>query len=76
MTEVGFRTATTDDRGAIWPVWHRVVAQATGPRADALRDVVTDLLDTPAGATYRVSTIGGDRQRYAAGPRAALTHWR
>lgn len=50
-----------------WSLAQTALSTASGPRADALRDVVTDLLDTPDGATYVMSTIGGDRQRYDAG---------
>lgn len=50
-----------------WSLAQTALSTAAGPRADALRDVVTDLLDTPDGATYVVTTIGGDRQRYDAG---------
>ncbi|ODU00476.1 MAG: hypothetical protein ABS81_23550 [Pseudonocardia sp. SCN 72-86] len=50
-----------------WSLAQTALSTASGPRADALRDVVADLLDTPDGATYVVSTIGADRQRYDAG---------
>ncbi|GEL25766.1 FAD-dependent oxidoreductase [Pseudonocardia sulfidoxydans NBRC 16205] len=54
-------------RALRWSLAQTALSTASGPRADALRDVVADLLDTPDGATYVVSTIGGDRQCYDAG---------
>ncbi len=50
-----------------WSMAQTALSSTSGPRADALREVMADLLDTPDGATYVVSTIGGDRQRYDLG---------
>jgi 2-polyprenyl-6-methoxyphenol hydroxylase-like FAD-dependent oxidoreductase len=47
-----------------WSMAQTALSTARGPRADALREVMADLLDTPDGATYVVSMIGGGRQHY------------
>lgn len=47
-----------------WSMAQTALSVARGPRADALREVMADLLDTPDGATHVVSMIGGDWQRY------------
>jgi hypothetical protein len=47
-----------------WSMAQTAVNTAQGPRADALREVLTDLLDTPDGATHVVSMIGGGWQHY------------
>ncbi|WP_345458897.1 FAD-dependent monooxygenase [Actinoallomurus oryzae] len=47
-----------------WSMAQTALSTARGPRADALREVMADLLDTPDGATHVVSMIGGGRQRY------------
>ncbi|HEX8865333.1 MAG TPA: FAD-dependent monooxygenase [Lentzea sp.] len=47
-----------------WSMAQTALSTARGPRADALREVMADLLDTPDGATYVVSRIGGGWQHY------------
>ncbi|MER6950715.1 FAD-dependent monooxygenase [Nonomuraea sp. NPDC000554] len=47
-----------------WSMAQTALSTARGPRADALREVMSDLLDTPDGATHVVSMIGGNWQRY------------
>ncbi|WP_257925634.1 FAD-dependent monooxygenase [Amycolatopsis iheyensis] len=47
-----------------WSLAQTALGAARGPRADALREVMTDLLDTPDGATHVVSSIGGGWQHY------------
>jgi 2-polyprenyl-6-methoxyphenol hydroxylase-like FAD-dependent oxidoreductase len=47
-----------------WSMAQTALGAARGPRADALRDVLADLLDTPDGATHVVSMIGGNWQHY------------
>ncbi|MEV4055005.1 FAD-dependent monooxygenase [Amycolatopsis sp. NPDC049688] len=47
-----------------WSMAQTALSMARGPRADALREVVADLLDTPDGATHVVSMIGGQWQHY------------
>jgi 2-polyprenyl-6-methoxyphenol hydroxylase-like FAD-dependent oxidoreductase len=47
-----------------WSMAQTALSTARGPRADALREVMADLLDTPDGATYVVSMIGGAWQHY------------
>ena len=47
-----------------WSLAQTALSAGRGPRADALREVVADLLDTPDGATYVVSKIGGAWQHY------------
>lgn len=47
-----------------WSMAQTALGQLQGPRADALREVVADLLDTPDGATHVVSMIGGNWQHY------------
>jgi len=47
-----------------WSMAQTALNTARGPRADALREVLTDLLDTPDGATYTVSRISGAWQCY------------
>jgi 2-polyprenyl-6-methoxyphenol hydroxylase-like FAD-dependent oxidoreductase len=47
-----------------WSLAQSALSAPRGPRADALREVVTDLLDTPDGATHVVSRIGGGWQHY------------
>ncbi|MGW3992163.1 FAD-dependent monooxygenase [Amycolatopsis sp. NPDC004772] len=47
-----------------WSMAQTALSTARGPRADALREVVADLLDTPDGATHVVSMIGGQWQHY------------
>ncbi|MFF4623000.1 FAD-dependent monooxygenase [Nonomuraea jabiensis] len=47
-----------------WSMAQTALSSARGPRADALREVLAGLLDTPDGATHVVSMIGGDWQRY------------
>ncbi len=47
-----------------WSMAQTALNAARGPRADALREVLTDLLDTPDGATHVVSMIGGGWQHY------------
>ncbi len=47
-----------------WSLAQTALSTARGPRADALREVMTDLLDTPDGATHVVSMISGDWQHY------------
>jgi 2-polyprenyl-6-methoxyphenol hydroxylase-like FAD-dependent oxidoreductase len=47
-----------------WSMAQTALSAARGPRADALRDVMADLLDTPDGATHVVSMISGDWQLY------------
>jgi 2-polyprenyl-6-methoxyphenol hydroxylase-like FAD-dependent oxidoreductase len=47
-----------------WSMAQTALNAATGPRADALREVMADLLDTPDGATHVVSMIGGNWQHY------------
>ncbi|MEV6901474.1 hypothetical protein [Amycolatopsis sp. NPDC051372] len=43
------------------------LTQHRGARADALREVITDLLDTPDGATHVVTRISGTWQHYGEG---------
>ncbi len=45
-----------------WSMAQTALSAARGPRADALREVMADLLDTPDGATHVVSMIGGGWQ--------------
>ncbi|MFJ1767299.1 FAD-dependent monooxygenase [Amycolatopsis sp. NPDC088138] len=47
-----------------WSLAQTALSAGRGPRADALREVVADLLDTPDGATYVVSKVGGAWQHY------------
>ncbi|MEV4145540.1 FAD-dependent monooxygenase [Amycolatopsis sp. NPDC049691] len=47
-----------------WSLAQTALSAPRGPRAEALREVVADLLDTPDGATHVVSSIGGGRQHY------------
>ncbi|MEV6831644.1 FAD-dependent monooxygenase [Amycolatopsis sp. NPDC051102] len=47
-----------------WSMAQTALSTARGPRADALREVVAGLLDTPDGATHVVSMIGGQWQHY------------
>lgn len=47
-----------------WSLAQTALSAPRGPRADALREVVTDLLDTPDGATHVVSRISGGWQHY------------
>jgi hypothetical protein len=47
-----------------WSMAQTALSTARGPRADALREVMADLLDTPDGATHVVSMIGGGWQHY------------
>jgi 2-polyprenyl-6-methoxyphenol hydroxylase-like FAD-dependent oxidoreductase len=47
-----------------WSMAQTALSTARGPRADALRGVVADLLDTPDGATHVVSMISGQWQHY------------
>ncbi|EOD63265.1 FAD-dependent monooxygenase, partial [Amycolatopsis vancoresmycina] len=47
-----------------WSMAQTALSTAQGPRADALREVVAGLLDTPDGATHVVSMIGGQWQHY------------
>jgi 2-polyprenyl-6-methoxyphenol hydroxylase-like FAD-dependent oxidoreductase len=47
-----------------WSMAQTALSAARGPRADALREVMADLLDTPDGATHVVSMIGGNWQHY------------
>lgn len=47
-----------------WSMAQTALSTTRGPRADALREVVAGLLDTPDGATHVVSMIGGDWQHY------------
>lgn len=54
------------DRVLRWSMAQTALSTPAGPRADALREVMADLLDTVDGATYVISTIGGDWQRYGA----------
>jgi 2-polyprenyl-6-methoxyphenol hydroxylase-like FAD-dependent oxidoreductase len=48
-----------------WSLAQTALSAPRGPRAEALRGVVADLLDTPDGATHVVSSIGGGWQHYA-----------
>lgn len=47
-----------------WSMAQTALSTARGPRADALREVMADLLDTSDGATHVVSMIGGGWQHY------------
>ncbi len=47
-----------------WSMAQTALSAPRGPRAEALREVVADLLDTPDGATHVVSSIGGGWQHY------------
>jgi 2-polyprenyl-6-methoxyphenol hydroxylase-like FAD-dependent oxidoreductase len=47
-----------------WSMAQTALSAGRGPRADALREVMADLLDTPDGATHVVSMIGGGWQHY------------
>jgi 2-polyprenyl-6-methoxyphenol hydroxylase-like FAD-dependent oxidoreductase len=47
-----------------WSMAQTALSTARGPRADALREVLAELLDTPDGATHVVSMIGGGWQHY------------
>lgn len=47
-----------------WSLAQTALSASRGPRADALREVVADLLDTPDGATHVVSSISGAWQHY------------
>lgn len=47
-----------------WSMAQTALTMARGPRANALREVMADLLDTPDGATHVVSMIGGGWQHY------------
>ncbi|MGW5719802.1 FAD-dependent monooxygenase [Amycolatopsis sp. NPDC003865] len=47
-----------------WSLAQTALSAPRGPRAEALREVVADLLDTPDGATHVVSSIGGGWQHY------------
>jgi 2-polyprenyl-6-methoxyphenol hydroxylase-like FAD-dependent oxidoreductase len=47
-----------------WSMAQTALSAARGPRADALREVMADLLDTPDGATHVVSMISGNWQHY------------
>jgi 2-polyprenyl-6-methoxyphenol hydroxylase-like FAD-dependent oxidoreductase len=47
-----------------WSMAQTALSVARGPRADALREVMADLLDTPDGATHVVSMISGNWQHY------------
>jgi 2-polyprenyl-6-methoxyphenol hydroxylase-like FAD-dependent oxidoreductase len=47
-----------------WSMAQTALSAARGPRADALREVMSDLLDTPDGATHVVSMISGNWQHY------------
>ncbi|UOZ03244.1 FAD-dependent monooxygenase [Amycolatopsis sp. WQ 127309] len=47
-----------------WSMAQTALSTPRGPRADALREVLADLLDTQDGATYVVSKIGGGWQHY------------
>jgi 2-polyprenyl-6-methoxyphenol hydroxylase-like FAD-dependent oxidoreductase len=47
-----------------WSMAQTALSAAQGPRADALREVMTGLLDTPDAATHVVSMIGGGWQHY------------
>jgi 2-polyprenyl-6-methoxyphenol hydroxylase-like FAD-dependent oxidoreductase len=47
-----------------WSMAQTALSTARGPRADALREVMAGLLDTPDGATHVVSMISGQWQHY------------
>ncbi|MGW4525566.1 FAD-dependent monooxygenase [Amycolatopsis sp. NPDC004378] len=47
-----------------WSLAQTALSTPRGPRAEALRAVVADLLDTPDGATHVVSSISGGWQHY------------
>ncbi|MEU8636145.1 FAD-dependent monooxygenase [Amycolatopsis sp. NPDC048633] len=47
-----------------WSLAQTALSAPRGPRAEALRGVMADLLDTPDGATHVVSSIAGDWQHY------------
>ncbi|MFI5608718.1 FAD-dependent monooxygenase [Amycolatopsis sp. NPDC051903] len=47
-----------------WSMAQTALNQARGPRADSLREVLEDLLDTPDGATHVVTKISGTWQHY------------
>lgn len=57
-----------------WSMAQTALSQARGARADALREVFTDLLDTPDGATHVVTKISGTWQHYAEGDNPLIGH--
>jgi 2-polyprenyl-6-methoxyphenol hydroxylase-like FAD-dependent oxidoreductase len=47
-----------------WSLAQTALSETRGPRTEALRGVLADLLDTPDGATHVVSSIAGGWQHY------------